>query len=126
MKYRPERLAKQIQTELTEIIDAKVKDPRVLGVTVVRAEMNADLSMAKVWVAVSGDEGEQRQALKALRQATGFIKRELATRLQVRQLPDLSYHLDRSLDNVLQIEELLSQIKKERDEDDTEPDGETP
>ena len=107
---RAERAGEQIRAEIADIISKKVKDPRVGLVTVTSVALSDDLKNAKIFVALSKeDSGEE--TLKSLSRASGFIKKELGIRLQLRYVPDLVFKLE--TDSASHLLELLEQIKKE-------------
>lgn len=114
MPYRADRLNNQIQRELAEIIAFKVKDPRITGMpTVTRVEVNRDYTLAMVYLSVNGSEQEQRQTVEALNSGKGFIKSLLGKAVRIRTQPDLRFVLDRSLENVQRVEEILYRLKND-------------
>jgi thiamine biosynthesis lipoprotein len=113
--HRRERAAEQIRLELAEILDAELDDPRAPSVIVTRIELNRDLSNAKVFVAPSNptDQVQDEEAyLAPIRRAGGFIRTQLAERLDLRRTPQLDFRLDRGQMNVGRIETLLERVKK--------------
>jgi len=84
-------------------------------VTVTRVSTSPDLSHAKVFISVMGDEGEKKEALEALVKASGFIRRELHPRLTLRRIPELSFHRDDSIEQGAHILELISQVVDHED-----------
>src|SRR4029078_7334879 len=96
-----------------EIIQRQMNDPRLGFVSITRVEMSPDVRYAKVFVSVSASEEEQREALHVLNRATGFIRHELAPRLKLRQLPELTFRLDHSMEHAERVQRLLRQIESE-------------
>lgn len=84
-------------------------------VTITRVEVTADLSLATVWVSVAGEDAEREDALTGLRSARGFLRSEVARRIEVRTAPDLRFRLDRGLDHARQIDELLARVRPDRE-----------
>jgi ribosome-binding factor A len=110
---RVDRLAPFIQREISEIIQRKIKDPRVGFCTVTRVELSGDLRVAKVWVSVMGDEERERECLEGLKKATGFIRNQLGQSLSVRYTPEIRFFIDRSIDHLINIDRLLKSIQDE-------------
>lgn len=121
-KYRRGRINEEIQKEMTMIL-RKVKDPRVSDafISVTAADCTADLKYAKVYYsALSGDPKEIAKGLKA---ATGFIRRELASSLNLRITPELTFLPDTSIAYGAHIASILNNLEIS-EEDDAETDGE--
>jgi ribosome-binding factor A len=114
---RKERLEELLRREISDIIHRQVKDPRIGFVTVTDAEVSGDLSFAKVFVSVLGTSEEQAASLKGLNSATRFIRSEFGHRVKLRQVPEITFRFDTSIQHGARIHELLEQIKAEdRDE----------
>ena len=105
---RIERLAEEIREEVAAIIARGLKDPRIGFVTVTRVALTPDLRTAHVNVGVLGDQAERDKTLKGLRQAAGFVRRELGQRVRMRHTPELVFHYDAGLDATDRIAELLA------------------
>ena len=93
------------------MIVAGLKDPRIGFVTVTRVALTADLRLARVSVGVLGDQAQRDKTLAGLRQASGFLRRQLGRRLGVRHTPELSFHYDEGLDATERVAKLLEEIK---------------
>ena len=113
MRIRPERVAHLMRRELADILRNKLRDPRLSQwVSVTDVEVTEDLSFAKVFVSIL-PEGEERElALELLQGAAGYIRRELAPRLGLRDVPDLRFKLDSSIERGARVEELLKKIER--------------
>ena len=110
---RMERVKEDIRRELSAIMRS-IKDPRLSPMTsVVAVEVTKDMKYAKVYVSVMGSEEEKKASLEALKNATGFIKRELGQRLSLRGVPHPSFVIDRSIDYGAHINELIAKINKD-------------
>lgn len=110
---RVERIQEECKRELTSIIRT-IKDPRLSSMTsVVSASVTKDLKYAKVYVSVLGSEEEKKSSMEALKSSTGYIKREIASRLNLRCVPHPTFVLDTSIDYGMHINELLNKINKD-------------
>lgn len=90
-----------------------MRDPGMGFATVTEVKVSADLKHAKVYISVIGDEGERRETMTALERASGFIHRELASRLELHYMPQLNFVSDSTLQRAARLEELLNQIHEE-------------
>ena len=111
MSRRLERVNHLIREEISELLQREVKDPRLGGfVTVTGVSTSSDLSHAKVYVSVMGEEEEKKEVLEALAIASGFLRKELSTRLRMRRSPELSFHRDNSIDQGSHVLQLINQV----------------
>ena len=94
MIRRVERLTSQIERELGSILQRKVKDPRLGFVTIIRAEVSHDLSFARVYYTVYGDEDDIKDTREALDRAGGYIRHQLGQTLGTRLTPELRFEFD--------------------------------
>ena len=111
---RHERVGEEIAHEINAMLAGELKDPR-LEVSVVASEVRVqpDMKHARVFISVKGTNKEQSDAIKALEHASGYIRRELVERLQLRRVPELHFTLDLSQEHVERIERLLKEMKKD-------------
>jgi len=114
MSQRTDRLDSQIRAELMELLQREMKDPRVGFATVTRVETARDLGSARVWISVLGTPEEQRAALAALTSAAPWLRRQLAERLTIRQVPQLDIRHDDSIEAGDRVLRLLNQLEAER------------
>ncbi len=121
---RQRKVANLLQQELSDLVTRKLRDPRVQGVTITDVKVTPDLRTADVYISKLGEEEEMRDALAGLNAAAGYLKRELAPRLDLRYMPDLRFHIDRSWQQGARIDALLEQIAAEHEDRPTEPEGE--
>jgi len=113
MRIRPERVGHMIQRELADILRNEMRDPRVSQwVTVTDVEVTEDLSSAKVFVSILPTGAERDQTLETLQGAAGFVRRQLAPRLGLREVPELRFKLDASIERGARVEELLKKIQR--------------
>jgi len=107
--HRLERVAEMIREVASETILFELRDPRVKGVTVTRAEVSGDLQHAKVYVSVMGTPSEQQLCMHGLRHAAGFIQSKLATRLKTRFTPVINFVLDQGVKRSIEVSRLINE-----------------
>lgn len=95
------------------MIQRELKDPRIGFVTVTGVDVTNDLSQAKVYLSVFGDEEQKKDTLKALDKATGFLRTEIGKRIRLRHTPELIFKIDESIAYGSRIEKLLDEISDE-------------
>lgn len=127
-KYRQSRLNDSVAQEVSLIL-RDVKDPRVSGgmLTVTGAEVTTDLKYAKIYYSILGEEDDLKETERGLRSAAGFIRSQLARRLNMRITPELSFVFDRSVRHGAHIAEVLNRLDIPADigtEDAHDSDGE--
>ncbi len=111
--HRHERVAEEIRHELGSMIAGELKDPRIAGlVTVTEVRVTPDIKHARVFVSVLGSPEEQKGTLEGLAAAAGYIRHELAERIQLRRATEIHFVLDHSEEYGQRIEELLRQTRK--------------
>lgn len=109
---RINRINEEVRREMAEII-RELKDPRIpLMTSVVSVSVTPDLRYATVYVSVFGDEEVKKEALKALKNSQGFVRRELGHRLNLRYTPEIVYKNDDSIEHGARINELLHKEAK--------------
>lgn len=111
--YRQRRVADTIREELAELLQREAHDPRLSGVSITAVETSQDLRLARVYFSMLGDDAEVQQALRAFEKASGYLRRELASRVQLRYMPELIFRFDDSLATGGRIETLLHEINDE-------------
>ena len=109
---RAERLAEEIREEVAQIVGGRLKDPRIGFVTVTRVELTADLRTARVHVGILGDAAQREKTLGGLRQAAGFVRRELGQRIRIRHTPEVQFHYDEGLDATERVARLLDEARE--------------
>jgi ribosome-binding factor A len=121
VRIRPEKVAHLMRREIAEILQQKLRDPRASAmVSVTDVEVTKDLSFAKIFVSIMGKPEEVAETLKALGHAVGFVRHELGPRLGLREVPDLRFVHDESLDRGARVEELLKRIQDGKPVEDEE------
>lgn len=103
-----------MQRELSNIIRGGIKDPRVAPWTsVVAAEVAPDLKTCKAYISVLGDEKAQADTLEGLQSAEGYIRRELARTLNMRNTPEIRFILDQSIEYGVNMSRKIDEVTKE-------------
>ncbi|MCM1569612.1 MAG: 30S ribosome-binding factor RbfA [Roseburia sp.] len=93
------RINGEVQRVLAEIIRGEIKDPRISPWTsVVAVEVAPDLKSCKAWISVLGDEEARQKTLQGLKSAEGFMKRELAKTINLRNTPEITFVMDQSIE----------------------------
>lgn len=105
---RVDKIDSILLRELSVIISQEVNDPKLGFPTVTEVDVSPDLKNAKVYVSFLGKNYKKRDGIQALRQAKGFIKTQLAKRVRMRKIPDLTFVVDDTLDKAEKIEEILN------------------
>lgn len=105
--HRLARVSEVVRETAANAILFELKDPRVKGVTVTRAEVAADLQHAKVYVSVMGSEKEQQLAMHGLRSAAGYVQTKIADRLTSRHVPHVTFVLDEGVKKSIEIARII-------------------
>jgi ribosome-binding factor A len=121
-KRRQERMSVEIKRMLSNIIQEEVKDPRIdfSSVSITRVDVAQDISHARVYISVLGNEEKQNETMQALQKARGYIRSELAKGIQIRHAPDLEFRLDRSIEHGIRIATLLALSEKQASKEQTD------
>ena len=109
--WRPESVGKFIQRTLGELIQSRVKDPRLGFVTITGRRVSKDLKVARVYVSVMGSDQDRDASMETLNRAGAFLRRELAGQLRMRHTPELIFDYDDSVERGARISKLLDKIK---------------
>lgn len=109
------RINMEVQRELSEIIRTEIKDPRVSAAmtTVVSVEVTPDLKYCKAYISVLGSDEAAQGAVAGLKSAVGYIRRELARRINLRNTPELSFVLDQSIAYGVNMSRLIDEVTKD-------------
>lgn len=121
--HRLARVSEVVRETAANAILFELKDPRVKGVTVTRAEVSGDLQHAKVFVSVMGSEKDQQLTMHGLKSAAGFIQTKLADRLTSRYVPHVTFVLDEGVKKSIEIARLIRE-ENERNAPPAPPPGE--
>lgn len=118
------RINGEVQKELGNIIRGEIKDPRISPLTsVVAVEVAPDLKHCKVYISVLGDEEAQKDTVKGLKSAEGFIRTKLAKAINLRNTPELTFVLDQSIEYGVNMSRLIDEVNRDiqREEPDNVP-----
>ncbi len=122
---RIDRISEEVRREVDRIIREELNDPRICGTfSVTRAEVTRDLRFAKIFVSVLEDD-KRDDLLKALKSAAGYIRRELARNIVIRQSPELSFVKDENIAYGVHIAKVLADVQKTEGMNDHGADPET-
>jgi ribosome-binding factor A len=114
MGFRPDRVGDQIRQELSELLSrGEVHDPGIGFITLTRVKVSPDLQLARVYYTTLGDEAARRQTASALERATGFFRRRVGERLQLRRVPELKFQFDESIGHQDRVEQILRELHDE-------------
>jgi len=109
---RAAKVSEAVREELSEIVGFELNDPRIGSVDINAVHVSADMRHARVKVAIHGGDKEQKEALAALENASGYLRHELATRLDLRKTPELHFEADPSPETPQRLEILLKRAKQ--------------
>lgn len=123
---RPDRVGEQIRQELSQIIAQQVHDPGVGFITLTRVKVTPDLQLARVLYTVMGDEKQKKETVKALERAVPFLRRQIGSRVRLRRVPDLQFFYDESIEHQDRIEQILLDLKREREAQEADVATDTP
>jgi ribosome-binding factor A len=118
---RARRVGDRIHQELSHLFHREVADPRLSMLTVTAVEVDRELAYATIFVTATGGEERKKEVLQALEGAKGFLRRELAYRVQLRSFPQLRFRWDFSQERGARIDELLDMLSAERSEGEGDP-----
>ena len=115
------RINGEVQKMLAGIIRGEIKDPRIHPMTsVVAVEVAPDLKTCKVYVSVLGDEKAREDTLRGLRSAEGYIRRQLAHELNLRNTPEITFIMDQSIAYGVSMSKLIDEVTRDMDMEDNE------
>lgn len=108
----------ELKKEISNILLTEIKDPRLTAMPgVIAVKVTEDMSYADVFVSLYGDEKSKDQTLKAIKNASGFIRRQLSRRLKLRYVPELRFNCDDFIEQGFRINSILDSLKKENEDD---------
>ena len=111
---RVRRVAEQIKKDISQIIGAQIKDPRIAGITsVTEVQLTRDLRYASVYVSIYGTDLEKEETLQTLIRASGYIRSEIGRRIRLRYIPEINFFLDNSIEYGVHIENVIKSLKKD-------------
>lgn len=108
------RVNAEVMRELSVIIREDIKDPRISTMTsVVAVEVTPDLKFAKAYISVLGSEEEGKETIKGLKSAEGYIRRQLAQRVNLRNTPQITFVLDQSIEYGVNMSRKIDEVTKD-------------
>ena len=113
---RTQRVGDLILHEIADLLQRQVKDPRVSLVTVTGVDISGDLRVAKVFFSCLDPTADPKKALRGMESAAGFIRRELARRLQLKVMPTLQFHHDDSLERGFRVQNVIESLHHDPEE----------
>jgi ribosome-binding factor A len=127
-QIRLKRIADQIREEFSALLVRQVADPRLEGITVTDVKVDRELAFADIFVSAWQGHERSEEVIAALRHASGFLRTELAGKLDLRSMPRLRFHWDLTPEKADHIEKLLLEIQHEREQREGElpPPGDNP
>jgi ribosome-binding factor A len=118
MSKRSEKLAETIHETISSVLSRGLNDPRIGFVTIIAVEVIDDLSLARVYFTVIGDDTAKKNTEAGLNSAKGFLRKELGRVLTIRHIPELIFKYDHSQEYGNRIDSILREIATEHDGDD--------
>ena len=116
---RKKNVESQLKREISDIIMRELKDPRVKLVSVNKVSLTNDLRIAHVYVSgIGADENKKKGSIIRLRNAAGFVRKEIGERVRLRYNPEIKFEIDESVEQIQRVEELLKTIEEEGQQDD--------
>lgn len=113
------RINTEVQRELSNILRGGIKDPRVAPMTsVVAVEVAPDLKTCKAYISVLGDKKAQEDTITGLQSAEGYIRRELARTINMRNTPEIRFIMDQSIEYGVNMSKMISEVNKDLKEED--------
>lgn len=117
------RTAEHIRQILSEVLLRDVNDPRLVDVTVTRVTIDRELQHANIYVNALGEEDREKEIMRALGGANGYLRREVAQRLNLRHAPELHFHWDPTLAYAEEVNRLLDSLDIPPDADEAPDSG---
>jgi len=112
---RADRVAELIKQEVSDIISRKLSDPRIGFTSVTAVDIGADLHNARIFVSVYGSEKEKNDTMAALSRATRFVRGELGHRLQLREVPEIMFRQDESIEKGARVFAIINKLHMEKE-----------
>ena len=117
MSRRSERTGKLIQREISALLEREVNDPRLSKfVSVTQVTLSPDFTHASVYVSTLASEMNKEDLLAGFNKASGFLRKELAAHLRLRQIPELSFHYDDSIERGARLLKLMGELSAQKDD----------
>ena len=112
---RLNRISGEVKRVVSELIYNGLKDPRINQMTTVtKVEVTRNLSFANIYVSVLGDEKDKEDTIAGLNNAKGFIRSEIAKKIDLRYAPEPKFHLDESIEKGIYLSKLIDEVNKDK------------
>jgi ribosome-binding factor A len=111
--YRKERLNERIRELIGELVQNRIKDPRIGLVTITAVSIAPDYASAKVYFTVMGDEEARAETRKGLESAGSYMRKAVGRELKLRQTPELRFLYDETLDRAMRIDEVIERTRRQ-------------
>jgi ribosome-binding factor A len=111
-KVRLERIADRLRQELSEMLIREINDPRLRQIFITDAKVDRELAFADIYVSAVEGASRSKEILQGLESASGYLRRALAARIELRAFPRLRFHWDPTPENADHIERLLTDLRK--------------
>ena len=121
MKRRTERINSIIQQEISDLLREQINDPRLTTfISITKVSTSPDLKHAKVFISTLGDKINKDEILQGFTAASGFLRRQLANSLELKHTPELSFHLDDSIERGAQVLNIIDKVASKDTENEDE------
>lgn len=119
------RVNGEVMRVLAEVIRSEIKDPRINPMTsVVALEVAPDLKTCKAWISVLGNEESQKDTLAGLKSAEGYIRNQLARKINLRNTPEIRFIIDQSIEYGVNMSRMIDEVNRADDEKHVDDDAE--
>ncbi len=113
---RINRISEEVKKVVSQLLYNGLKDPRIKEMTsITRVEVTKDLSYAKIYVSVLGDESEKKETIEGLNSAKGYIRKEIGSNIDLRHSPEPVFYLDESIEQAIYMSKLIDSVNKKDD-----------
>ncbi len=113
-EVRLQRISDRIRQDLAEmLVRGEIQDPRLIGISITDAKVDRELYFADIYVSAVEGKTREKEIMKGLERASGFIRRRLSQQIELRSFPKLRFHWDPTPENADHIEQLLAKIRSE-------------
>ena len=105
------RINDEIKKEVSEILRAELKDPRICAMTsVVKVDTTVDLKYCKIYISVLGSDEQKKEVMAGVKSSAGFIRKLLAQKINLRNTPELQFILDDSMEYAFRLSKLIDEV----------------
>ena len=112
-KKRINRISEEVKKVVSQLLANGLKDPRINTMTsVTNVEVTSDLSFAKIYVSILGDDAEKKETIEGLNSAKGYIRKEISSNISLRHSPEPVFYLDESIEQAIYMSQLIDSVSK--------------